>query len=73
MVKPVIWSEESLEDIDSLAEFISRDSIHHAQRVVDEIINVVEVLQTQPEMGRIVSELNLTHIREHFIYSYRII
>lgn len=73
MAKSVIWSDEALEDIESIAEFISRDSVHHAQRVVDEIISIVEILQTQPEMGRIVPELNQPIIREHFIYSYRII
>ena len=73
MAQTVIWSDESLKDIDSIAEFISRDSAHHAQRVVDEIIRIVETLQTQPKMGRIVPELNLPQIREHFIYSYRII
>lgn len=73
MVKTVIWSDESLGDIDSIAEFISRDSIHHAQRVVSEIIHIVETLQTQPEMGRIVPELEIPSIREQFIYSYRII
>ena len=73
MVKTVVWSNESLDDIESIAEFISRDSIHHAQRVVGEIINIVETIQTQPEMGRVVPELNQTNIRETFIYSYRII
>ncbi len=73
MVKTVTWSNESLEDIEEIAEFISRDSIHHAQRVISEIINIVETLQTQPQMGRVVSELNQENVREHFIYSYRII
>ena len=73
MAKTVIWSNESLDDIDNIAEYISRDSVHHAQRVVDEIISIIETLSTQPEMGRIVPELNQSHIREHFIYSYRII
>lgn len=73
MVQFVIWSDESLEDIESIAEFISRDSIHHAQNVVDQIIRIVETLQTQPKMGRVVPELKQTQIREHFIYSYRII
>lgn len=73
MAQVIVWSNEALDDIDSIAEFISRDSIHHAQRVVGEIINIVETIQTQPEMGRIVSELNQSQIREHFIYSYRII
>ena len=72
MAQPVIWSDKSLEDIDSIAEFISWDSIQHAQRVVDEIISIVETLQTQPKMGRVVPELKQTQIREHFIYSYRI-
>ncbi|MCG8380212.1 MAG: type II toxin-antitoxin system RelE/ParE family toxin [Proteobacteria bacterium] len=73
MAKIVTWSNESLEDIEEIAEFISRDSIHHARRVISEIINIVETLQTQPKMGRIVSELNQENIREHFIYNYRII
>ena len=73
MVKSINWSEESLDDIESIAEFISRDSLHHAQRFVDEIIHVVELLQAQPEMWRVVPELNQNKIREHFIYSYRII
>jgi addiction module RelE/StbE family toxin len=73
MAQSVIWSDESLEDIDSIAEFISRDSIHHAQHVVDQIIRIVENLQTQPKMGRVVPELKQIQIREHFICSYRII
>ncbi|OGT75766.1 MAG: hypothetical protein A2W76_06945 [Gammaproteobacteria bacterium RIFCSPLOWO2_12_47_11] len=31
MAKFIIWSEESLQDIECIAEYISRDSIHHAQ------------------------------------------
>lgn len=73
MAQSIIWSDESLDDIDSIAEFISRDSIHHAQRVVSEIVSIVEKIRTQPKMGRIVPELNQANIREHFIYSYRII
>jgi len=73
MARSVIWSDESLDDIDSIADFICRDSRHHAQRVVDEIISIVETIQTQPEMGRVVPEIQQTQIREHFIYSYRII
>lgn len=73
MARSVVWSNGSLEDIDCIAEFIGRDSVYHARRVVNEIINIVEILRTQPEMGRVVPELNEPGIREHFIYSYRII
>ena len=73
MAKSIIWSQESLDDITSIAEFISRDSVHHAQRVVDEIFTIAETLLAQPKMGRIVPELAENQVREHFIYSYRII
>ena len=35
MAEALIWSQESLDDIDRLAEYISRDSMYHACRVVD--------------------------------------
>lgn len=73
MAKFIIWSEESLQDIECIAEYISRDSIHHAQCVVDEIFAIMETIQTQPEMGRIVPEIGQSEVREHFIYSYRLI
>lgn len=34
MAAELIWSSESLDDIDAIAEFIARNSPHHAQRVV---------------------------------------
>lgn len=73
MAKTVIWSNESLEDIEHIASYISRDSAHHAQRVVNELINQAELVASHPYMGRIVPELNSTNIRECFIYSYRLI
>ena len=39
MVKAVIGSQEALDDIDSIAEFISRDSLYHAQQVVEKFSN----------------------------------
>jgi plasmid stabilization system protein ParE len=73
MAQPVIWSEESLDDIDGLAEYISRDSFYYAQHVADEIMAAGHSLQENPTRGRIVPELNNPSIRELFIYSYRLI
>lgn len=73
MVKSIIWSEQSLDDIKNIAEFISRDSQYHAQRVIEQIIDIVELISHQPQIGRIVPELEQPNIREQFIYSYRII
>ena len=73
MAKAIVWSQEALDDIEAIAEYISRDSIYHAQRVVEEIFTITEAIHNHPKMGRIVPELSGEHIREHFIYSYRII
>jgi plasmid stabilization system protein ParE len=34
MAQTLIWSHEALDDIDRIAEYISRDSPSHAQQVV---------------------------------------
>ncbi len=73
MAQALIWSQESLDDIDSIAEYISRDSLYHAQQVVENIIERGDHLLDQPESGRKVPELDDPLIRECFIYSYRLI
>jgi len=73
MAQAVIWSQESLDDIDSIAEYISRDSLYHAQQVVEEIFERGDNLIDQPKSGRKVPELNDPLVRECFIYSYRLI
>ena len=73
MAQAVIWSQESLDDIDSIAEYIGRDSLYHAQQVVETIFERVDGLPDQPESGRKVPELDDPLVREFFIYSYRLI
>ena len=73
MAERIIWSQESLDDIDSIAEYISRDSIYYAQQVVDQIFTAGELLMDNPMAGRKVPELSLDAIRERFIFSYRLI
>jgi plasmid stabilization system protein ParE len=73
MAGRVIWSQEGLDDIDAIAAYIARDSITHARRFVSEAFDLADLLLTQPRMGRIVPELRQDRVREHFIYSYRIL
>lgn len=73
MAQTVVWSQEALDDINSIAEYISRDSIYHAQHVVESLFELSDNLLDQPEAGRIVPELHDPHVRERFIYSYRLI
>jgi len=73
MAKTIIWSQQALDDIDSIAEYISRDSIYYAQHVVESLFELADTLPDQPESGRIVPELQEQTVRERFIYSYRLI
>ena len=52
MAGSLIWSEQSLGDIEAIGEYISRDSPQHARRVVEEIVVTAELLASQPMMGR---------------------
>jgi plasmid stabilization system protein ParE len=73
MAAALIWSTEALDDIDAVAEFIARDSLHHAQRVVERLLELGDQVLEHPLAGRVVPELGATHVRERFLYSYRLI
>jgi len=68
----IIWSPTALEDIDSIAEFISRDSIDNATLFVTRLIDATDYLQDFPEAGRIVPEIGDVLCREVIYGSYRI-
>jgi toxin ParE1/3/4 len=69
----VVWSPAALEDVESLAEYIARDSEFYARAVVDKILGTARKLKDFPSAGRIVPELEDETIRERFVYSYRLI
>ena len=73
MAQTLIWSREALDDIDAIAEYISRDSIFYANQVVERLLQLGESLPAQPRLGRAVPELNDPKVRERFVYSYRMI
>lgn len=73
MAGPLIWTSESLEDIDAIAEFIARDSQRHAARIVQALFELGDVIEVHPLAGRIVPEMGRESMRERFLYSYRVI
>lgn len=73
MAARLIWSDEALNDVDSIAEYINRDSPFHARRVTQEFFAIAETVADQPKLGRVVPELNDPNVRERFLYSYRLI
>ncbi len=73
MAAELIWTEEALDDIDAIAQFIARDSPHHARRVVGAMFELSDAIGEQPMIGRIVPELQRPKLRERFLYSYRVL
>jgi len=67
------WSEEALEDIESIATYIEKNSSVYAKSVVSKFFEKAELLQEFPKTGRIVPEFDNETIREIFVYSYRFI
>lgn len=73
MAIQIEWSNEALEDIESIATYIEKDSPVYAKSVVSKIFEKAEIIKDFTELGRIVPELNDSTIREIFVYSYRLI
>lgn len=69
----VSWSPTALDDVDAIAEYISRDSPAYARAVVVKIRDTARKLKNFPNAGRIVPEFEDEAIRERFVYSYRLI
>lgn len=73
MAYAVRWSPEAVEDVESIAAWISRDSPRHAGAVVDRFMAAAASLDVHPLRGRIVPELNDPGYRELFVQSFRVI
>lgn len=68
----VIWSPSSLEDIDFIAAYISRDSVYHASLFIDRLFEVTDRLKNHPLSGRIIPEMSNKNCREIIYGAYRI-
>jgi addiction module RelE/StbE family toxin len=67
------WTSNSLEDIETIAEYIAKDSIRYAELQVVELLESVECLEGFPKTGRIVPEVGNNSIRELIVGFYRLI
>ena len=73
MAYRIVWSPKAIDDADSIAFYISRDSTSYAAAVVRKILDTARSLKAFPFAGRVVPELDDPNIRERFVYSYRVI
>lgn len=69
----LIWSPQSLRDLESIRDYVAADSPHYAALVVERIIQGVERLTSFPESGRVVPERNDQQLREVIVTPYRVV
>jgi addiction module RelE/StbE family toxin len=69
----VSWSKPAQNDLKNIYTYIHPDSPVLAQRVIGTVVQKVSLLDTFPEMGKIVLEREDQLFRELLIYSYRIV
>ena len=60
-------------DFKEIFNFISRQSIQNAEKLISTIKTEILILEKYPEIGQVVKEINDPDFREIQIYKYRII
>ena len=69
----VSWTDQALDDIENIAQFIEKDSLKYAKIQVQRFFDKADILTTHPLAGRVVPEINQDFIRELIQGNYRII
>lgn len=69
----VKFTDQSIDDLNDIAEYISNDSVFYAELQIQKLINRTDILENFPQIGRIVPELNLKSVRKIIEGNYRII
>ena len=69
----VHWTETAQSHLQSIHDYIAKDSTRNAQRFVDRITRKSQEIGTLPEAGSIVPEFGSPDVREVFEKSYRIV
>ena len=67
------WTLQSLEDIENIAQFISRESERFARIQVERFFQAEEIISEHPKAGRIVPEIGNNGVREIILGNYRLI
>jgi plasmid stabilization system protein ParE len=67
------WTLQALDDVESIANYIARDSSYYAQMFAIKTFDAVQRIEIFSESGRVVPEINQENIREIILGNYRII
>ena len=73
MVQKIIWSAQAENNLREIKEYIEKDSLFYAERLVKQIYDKVTVLYQHPEIGKPISTTEEIILRRILHKSYRII
>ncbi len=69
----VIWTDNAIQDLNDIGDYISKDSEKYAQLTVNRLFDSVDILEFHPFSGKIVPEFKNELIREIINGNYRIV
>lgn len=69
----VKWSNDAIESLKEICQYIAKDSKYYANLFNDRIFEAVEHLESFPEIGRKVPESDDSKVKEIIYKGYRII
>ena len=69
----LVWTNEALNRLIEIDEYISSDSIARARKFINNIIKSTTSISQYPHRGRIVPEFNISELREIIYKNYRIV
>ena len=69
----IIWSPLAVRRMKEAADYIAKGSTSQADKWVESIFNKMDLLKDNPEMGRIVPEIEVLNVREILFGKYRLI
>jgi addiction module RelE/StbE family toxin len=72
-VTQILWSPQALSDLESIRDYIARDSPRYAELVLQRLVAAVDRLEAFPESGRVVPERNADDLREIIVRPYRLV
>jgi len=72
-VTEVRWTEQAVEDLRAIREFIERDSPRYGRLVAERLFEATARLEMFPRSGRVVPEIGRDDVREIIVGEYRIV
>ena len=68
----ITWTLPAVDDLESIRDYIAKDSELYATSIIEKIISSVEKLIAYPKIGRIIPEAKNQNLRELIFQNYRI-